>query len=164
MTVTGDALVHPPTRPAAARAILSAGFVAGALDLTAACVNVALRGHDPVWVFHSVASGLLGKAAFDGGEATAALGIVCHFLIATMAAAVYFAASRRIPYLVDRPYVAGPLFGIGVYAVMNGVVLPLSAFPFHVRYPPRALAIGLGIHMFLIGLPIALLVRRFSRR
>jgi hypothetical protein len=46
---------------------------------------------------------------------------------------------------------------------MQRVVLPLSAatkYPFSVRM----MVIGVVIHIFCVGLPIALLVRRFSVR
>jgi len=88
---------------------------------------------------------------------------VCHFVVATGAAALYYAASRKIALLVERPVFCGLLYGIAIYLFMNFVVLPLSAFPFKPSYPLRALIPGLLCHMFLIGLPIALAVRRYSR-
>ena len=57
------------------------------------------------------------------------LGGALHFLIAISAAAIYYAASRRIAFLTKRPIVAGLLYGPLVYAFMNGVVLPLSMIP-----------------------------------
>ncbi len=55
------------------------------------------------------------------------------------------------------------IYGIGIYLFMNFVVLPLSAIPFKMSYPLASLIGGLLIHMFGIGLPIALVVRRYSR-
>lgn len=144
------------------RGILWGGLIAGALDLTAAIVTSGLRGRTPIWLLHYIASGLLGADAFEGGVPTAALGLVLHFLIAFGAAAVYWAASRKLRWLVERPVVCGLLYGVAVYLFMNFVVLPLSALPFEPSYTPRAVAIGVTILMFCIGLPIALAVRRFS--
>lgn len=48
------------------QAILWGGLIAGALDITAACITSSLRGVTPVRVLQSVASGVLGAAAFKG--------------------------------------------------------------------------------------------------
>ena len=110
-------------------------------------------------VLQSVAGGLLGKAAYDGGLGTAALGFLLHFSIAFSWAAIFYAASRRIPFLTRRPAAAGPLFGIVIYLVMYFAVIPLSAYPRKVTYTPFLVGINLFVHMFLIGLPIALAAR-----
>jgi hypothetical protein len=139
------------------------GLIAGTLDLTAACVTAWLRaGVGPVRVMQSVASGVLGAASFTGGAKTAVLGVALHFLIATVATAVFYFTSRKLRLLVERPILFGLLYGVAVYVFMNFVVVPLSAVPPR----PATLSgriIGLLIIMFCIGLPIAVIVRRFSR-
>ena len=148
--------------PRALPTILRAGLVSGALDITAALIVYARFGRFSVRLLQGIASGLLGQAAFQGGLATALLGLVCHFFIATSAAAVYFAASRRLPILIERALVSGALYGVVVYFFMQLVVIPLSAIgprPFSLR----ATIIGIVIHIFCVGLPIALIVRRYSR-
>ena len=75
-------------------------------------------------VWQSVASGWIGKAAGDGGWATASLGIVTHFGIATVMAAVYALAATRLPVLYRRPLLCGFFYGFVLYAVMYGIVLP----------------------------------------
>ena len=148
------------------KAIFWGSLIAGALDITGACVASWLRASvPPVRVFQSVASGLLGPAAYTGNNKTAALGLALHFLIATVWTIVFYVASRKLRFLVQRPIVWGLVYGVVVYAFMNFVVLPMSRFP-----PPRTAPtlsgrlIGLTIIMFCIGLPIALIVRRFSHR
>ncbi len=144
-------------------AILVGGGIAGLFDITYAIVFWALsRGVPATRVLQSVASGLLGAPAFQGGSATAALGLLLHFLIALIWAAIFFGVSRALPILLRRPIVAGIHFGLVIYAVMNLVVLPLSAFPRKVTFPPLVLATGLFVHMFFIGLPIALAVSRIG--
>jgi len=149
----------------ALRAILLGGLIAGILDISYACIfSYIRRGTSPVVILQSVASGALGRSAFEGGAKTAALGLFFHFLIATTAAAVYYLASRKLRFLVNHPFICGPLYGIGVYLFMNFVVLPLSAIgPRATPLPLSALIGGLLIHMFGIGLVIALVVRRYSR-
>jgi len=151
-------------RNPAAFAILAGGAIAGALDITYATVFSALcRGVPPVRVLQSVASGLLGAAAFDGGLPTAALGLLLHFFIAFSWAALFYLASRWFPLLLRHAALSGVLYGAGIYAVMNLVVVPLSAFPRKLSFPPLVLITGLFVHMFFIGLPIALAARRASQ-
>ena len=63
------------------KAILWGGLVAGVLDATDGVVAFGLQGLNPIQVLQYIASGLLGKASFDGGLATAALGTLIHFFI-----------------------------------------------------------------------------------
>jgi len=138
-------------------------LAAGTLDLLAAFVNSGLRDVSPTRVLQSIASGLLGADSFKGGVATAALGLVLHFIIATGATAVYYAASRKLNFLAKQPVVCGPVYGVAVYFFMNFIVLPLSAVPFKISYTLPVLITGLMIHMLCVGLPIALAVRRYSK-
>lgn len=145
------------------QAVLSAGLTAGALDITAAFGFYALRGVSPVRILQSVASGLLGSAAFTGGAPAAVLGAFLHFFIALVAAAVFYLVSRRLTFLVRQPVLSGASYGVAVYLFMNHVVLPLSA----VAKRPFALDAALimvAIHIACVGLPIALVVRRYSER
>lgn len=163
MTLKGAASeVFPEGWQSAYRVILLAGLLAGVLDLTAALVTNAVRGLAPVRILQSIASGLLGADAYNGGLGTAALGVVLHFVIAISAAAVFYVASRRLKLLVRRPVVCGLLYGVAVYLFMNLVVLPLSAFPHKVSFRPALLVTGLIVHMLCVGLPISLTVRRYS--
>lgn len=146
------------------KSVFWGGLIAGTLDITAACVVSWLRaGVPPVRVLQSVASGLRGAAAYTGGTEAAVFGLVLHFFIATVWTVVFLLASRKLRFLVEQPIVWGLVYGVVVYAFMNFVVLPLSRFP--QRTPPTLTGrlIGLVIIMFCIGLPIALIVRRFSR-
>jgi hypothetical protein len=134
----------------------------GVLDILDAFVFYGLRGASPLRILQSVASGLLGANAFQGGLATAALGMTLHFFIAFGAASVYYCASLRLPALLRKPVPWGLAFGVAAYFFMNYVVLPLSA----VRKGPFSLAPFLnGVigHALLVGLPIALLASRSSR-
>jgi hypothetical protein len=148
--------------PNAMLAVLWAGFACGVLDITAAFVVYGFFGAKPVPLLQGIASGLLGPKAFDGGLTTALLGLLCHFVIAFGAATIYFVASRALRVLVDQAFVFGALYGVAVYFFMNRIVLPLSAAakrPFSMKF----MIVGVVIHIFCVGLPISLSVRRFSR-
>jgi uncharacterized membrane protein YagU involved in acid resistance len=143
-------------------AILWAGFACGVLDITAAFVVYGFFGAKPVPLLQGIASGLLGAKAFQGGLATALLGLLCHFVIAFGAATVYFVASSAIPFLIQNAGVSGALYGVAVYFFMNRIVVPLSAVakrPFSLKM----MIVGIVIHIFCVGLPISLSVRRFSK-
>ena len=152
----------PVDKPRAARAIVWGGLLAGLGDITFAFVVSGLRGVGPVRVLQSVAGGLLGRAAAEGGLATAALGAVLHFFIAFVWAAVYWLASRKLRVLVRHPVVCGLLYGFAVYAFMYLVVLPLSAAYFKPTFTPYTVSLNGAGHMLLVGLPIALAASKFS--
>lgn len=145
-------------RKSSVLAIVVGGVVAGTLDLLQACI---LFGwHIPL----AIAAGLLGKKAFTGGAGTYLLGVGLHFFIASSAAAIYFLASRRLTYLRESWIVCGLFFGAAVEEVMRLIVLPLSALHAHGPYGLKNLLMGLGVHMIVIGLPIAYSVKRFAPR
>ncbi len=138
-------------------AIGAGGLIAGTLDLTHACV---LFGWD---IPLAIAAGLLGRVAFQGGAGTYVLGVLLHFFIACSAAAVYYAASRRLTIMTEHPLVCGLFFGGAVEEVMRLVVLPLSALHARGPYSLHDLILGLAVHMVVVGLPISFSVRRFGR-
>jgi hypothetical protein len=142
------------------RAILIGGLVAGTLDiLDAFAFSYAASGVTPVRVLQAVASGVLGRSSYQGGVATALLGLTLHFFIATTAAAVFVAASRAMPALRRHAVTFGLLFGLAMYFTMYWIVLPLSAFRAGAFNWPSFIN-GILIHALGVGLPIALIARR----
>jgi hypothetical protein len=161
--VASDNLQSTGRRPL--KTIVTAGLVAGALDISYAFIIWGLQGVTPIRIGKSIASGLLGReAAVGGGTATGLLGLLLHFTMATIIAAIFYVAARNIRLLVDRAVPCGIAYGLATYGVMNYVVMPLSAIgqigdggPAYIRIT------GVLVHMFLIGLPIALITRRDLR-
>jgi uncharacterized membrane protein YagU involved in acid resistance len=140
--------------------IALASLIAGILDITSAFVIAGIKGTGSIRMLQGIASGLLGQRSFEGGMATAGLGLAIHFLIAFTAAAVFYAASRSLSSLTQHVVVSGLLYGIAVYIFMYWIVVPL-AFP-TARHSMSRDVTAVIIHIVLIGLPIALVVRRFS--
>ena len=144
------------------QAILWGGLICGVLDGLSAVGVSALFGGKPIRVFQSIASGLLGANAFQGGMGAAILGVALHFLIAFLAAAVFYAASRTFPFLIDGAILCGVLYGVAVHLFMSFVVIPLSAIgrrPFVLR----SFVAILIVHMIVVGPSISLTVRHHSK-
>jgi uncharacterized membrane protein len=131
------------------------------MDITAALLVYAHFGARSMRLLQGIASGLIGARAFSGGAATAALGLLCHFFIAFSAATTFFLVSRKIRFLTEHAIISGVLYGPIVYFFMQLVVLPLSAIGRR-SSSLESIVVGVVIHIICIGLPIALLVRKYS--
>ncbi len=161
MTAASSSILLRPSR--ACRAIGLAGLLAGCLDIAAAFVEAGLKGRSPVSLLQGIAGGLLGMSSFRGGLRTAALGASLHFLIATTAAAVFYLASRKLKVLAKHAISSGLLYGVVVYIFMYYIVLPMSAYHVRIALPPMGqLVRDASVHMFMVGLPISLMVRKYS--
>jgi len=154
--------VESNTRPHYLIGALVGGLVAGILDIIYAFILSSLRGGSALGVLKSVASGVLGAEAFKGGVPIAALGLVLHLGITMIAAGIYLFAALNSAFMREHYLLCGSIFGVLVYLTMNFVVLPLSAVPFHLKYPLQAIIQGFVSHAVLVGIPIAVCVRRFS--
>ena len=153
----GDSTAWPFGKRNAFLAIAVGGFIAGVLALLLPCI---LHGWD---IPLAIAEGLVGPKAEHGGVGTYALGVFLHFFIAFVSAAVYYAASRRLPFLKQHPLVCGLYFGVTVSLVMQLVVFPICAFHETSPIPRNDLLLGLLQKMVVVGLPISFSVRRFSK-
>jgi uncharacterized membrane protein YagU involved in acid resistance len=143
--------------------VLGGGILAGAIDLTYACTYHGLvSGVPPLRILQSIASGLFGPNSFQMGYMSAAVGFVAHFFILIVAAAIFYAASRRLAFLREHAYVAGMAFGVAIYCTMNYVVLPLSAVP-HFKTTTVSTLSDFAVHVLLLGPAIALVGRYFDR-
>lgn len=158
--MTTDAIPFPGKPLSPPRAILYGTLVVGALDFLDATVFFGLLGASPLRIWQSVASGLLGKAAFQGGLPVAALGVVLHFFIAFGIVSVYYLVSRKLRFLTQRPVLWGLVYGVAVYFIMSLVVVPLSAATSN--WPPSLIVFLNGIigHALLVGLPAAIFASR----
>jgi hypothetical protein len=143
---------------ATVRAILTAGFIAGTIDIGAACVIYTVG---PVVILKAIAGGILGPASFRGGAAVAALGLVLQWLMSWIIAAVYLVATAKMPIVRRNWILSGLAYGVVVLVVMNYVIVPLSA----VGHSPTftvARFIGNLLAMFLFGLIISYVASRVT--
>jgi len=155
----------------ARRAILWGGLICGVLDITSAVIISLANNGSPIRMLQGIAGAVLGPVTFEGGFATAALGLAMHFGVAFAATATFYWLSRRIPAMVEWAVPSGFLFGVVWLLVMYRGVIPLMAAlrPLYlsnvVKRPLPALwPLPLLVHMICVGLPIALAVRHFGPR
>jgi hypothetical protein len=143
------------------RAIAIGGLAVGVFDAVDGVAYFGLTaGQNPLQVLQYIASGALGASSFSGGLATAGLGALIHFGIATAATAIFLVAWTRIPALRRHWIAGGVAWGAIVWAVMNLVVVPNSGTP---QLPVTALAVlhGLLGHAVTVGLVAAYVGRRY---
>jgi len=171
MRASPDAGIQPHPgvrlRGALVRDVLLAGGTVAIADMTFATVvwvGVFQRA-TVLQIFQSVATGVLGRQAFQGGWVTAALGLLLHTAVALGWTLVFLAAkarwSRLRRWLCDArtALIVGLVYGALVWLAMDFVVLPLS----RARVTPPGSAwfwIQLAGHPVVVGVPIALLVGR----
>ena len=145
-----------------AQAIAYGAAIVGILDFLYPTLRTLARGGPWFLPWQGVASALLGGDAFTGGASVIALGIVCHFIVATCVVAAYVSASRWIPALTRHAVPLGMAYGLWVFFVMNWVVIPLTRIGRVPTFTTGALVGGVLMHVFLIGPPAALVARRVA--
>lgn len=111
-------------------------------------------------VLQYMASGALGDAAFEGGLATALLGLLLHLLVSFVIAGIFILSADRFPVLRRHAVAGSLLYGFGVFIVMTFIVLPLSAAPSLPVPTLFQLIESIIEHVLVIGLPLGIIVRR----
>src|SRR3954447_25684094 len=141
--------------------ILFATLVCGTLDTLLAVILTLMRGREPAAMLRFVASGPFPQA-INWSTAGSVLGLATHFVLMAMMVTAFALAARSRPSLLDKPLLSGAVYGLVTYVVMNLIVVPLR---FPAAWPPTGLSIAtqLFAHIVLVGLPTALITRRYLR-
>jgi len=147
---------------------LTAGLIAGALDITAACLQAYLKnGTAPAQVLRYVASGAVDPKTFSSPALLTLAGLLVHFFIAISFTFLFFFLAKQIPSLIKYPIPIGILYGILVWAAMRFIIL--ANFSRHKQKPIEGAeaiknaAIAAGIIVICVGIPVALLARKYVR-
>ena len=144
----------------ATQAIGWSGLVAGVLDAIAGVIVFYIFfGMDPFQVLQFIASGVFSPTAINGGFLMILAGTFFHFLIAYVVAVIYFLAYPKIQLLQNQKVIMGLLYGLGIWLVMNLLILPYSNTPKN-PFDINVAAVGIIWHMVLVGLPIALITAK----
>ena len=147
---------------------LIAGLIAGTFDITAACIQAYFKtGTTPAGILKYVASGAVDPKTFSNDTMLAAFGLLVHFIIAISFAFFFFFLAKQIPSLVKYPIPIGILYGVFVWATMRFIILPyisrLNPKPIIGQEAIKNAAIAAGILVVCIGIPVALLARKYIR-
>lgn len=159
MNISAETTVPAPANNAVLRDILLGGFVAGLADFIYPTVKTVMAGGSWMRPWKGVASGLFGRAAHDGGIGMVVMGAALHFFICFIAAALLYVIASRVKWLPRQWFVLGILYGIAFLAVMNYVILPLSAIGRGI-YPLENIHITAFVHILLVGWPTAFFISR----
>jgi hypothetical protein len=165
------------------KTILLTGLLAGSLDAIAAMTQFLIRnnGGNPLKVWRYVGSGVLGQDIMNKSLETAAIyGLLFHFLIAFTFTLFFYLIFPTIKQFSKNAFITGLLYGIGVWLVMNLLIVPLSNvnskgklwtkvigadgsshIAFQFPADPTQMAIGILIIMFCVGLPISLMTHKY---
>jgi hypothetical protein len=149
------------TRDSLLRTIVLGGmFIFIAQFLHTWIVPVLIQKSPFIAAWQYIASGALGMAAFEGGIATALLGVIFHLIISFVIAGVFILGVERIPLLRRNLIVGSLLYGFGVFIVMHMIVTPLSATPPLPAPTLPWLFEAIIEHTLLVGLALGIIVQR----
>jgi len=153
-------VARAPRRLSVRDGFLKAWLLCGVLDAFYATVLTWARGGEAGVTWRGVAAGPFGDVAQAWGAGGVLAGLGVHFAIMAAMAAAALVLFRRTPLADANPWLAGTLYGLVLYCVMYGVVLPAR---FGAPFPnPDKLKLALGLlpHVALVGIPMALILRR----
>jgi hypothetical protein len=136
---------------------LAAGLTAGTIDVFAAALINHAR---PDLILRAIASGVWGRWAFQAPAWMPAAGIGLQWAMSVVIALIFALAAWRWDTLRRRPVVWGLAYGVGVFLVMNLVVVPLSNASHRAHVTPLWLAENI-LAMLLFGVIIAGIVAAF---
>ena len=136
---------------------LVATLVCGTLDILFASILSTIYGNGPAAMLRRVASGPFPEAT-DWGAAGSTLGLATHFTLMAIMVIAFMLVARERPALLERPWVAGLIYGVITYVVMNLIVVPLR-FETPLPPPTRSITTQLFAHIVLVGVPLAFIAR-----
>ena len=146
--------------------VVFGGLLAGLFDILDAFIFWGIRtGAKPMRIGQSIAGGLMGEAAKNGGWGAFAVGMALHFGIAVTMALVFYVIAKAVPLIAKHAIVLSLVYGIGLFLVMTYIVVPLSAAYVgkNTPFPPQfsvVLVNTLFCHIILVGLTIGVMTKR----
>lgn len=146
------------------RTILAVTAVSGTLNILSAFAFAGMAGVTPGQILRYVASGPFGDGMSQGGAGAAVLGLCVHYALMAAMAAVFALAAQRMPALTRQPVLAGALYGVLIYLVMYGLVVPARFGPTHLpKLDTWHLGNALFSHIICVGIPMAFVTARMLR-
>ena len=140
--------------------IIAAGLLVGTLDISAAIIKTLINGGNPVRMFQFIASGVFGKAAFAGGAAFAAYGLLFHYCIAMCWTIFFFLVIAKWKITAENRVLTGIMYGVFIWGIMSRVILPLSSAP-ALKFKWMQAIIAMLILIAAIGLPLSFMAAKY---
>jgi hypothetical protein len=153
---------HIKSSSSAAKTILTAGFIAGTLDISGAIIIYCyiMRALTPVQLLHGIARGVFGDHIIGTDTTMALIGLCFHYIIAYCFAAGYLLVFPYVPFLRRHKIISGLGYGVFVWCIMNCIVLPLSNVH-HYPFKWQNALIAVAILMVCIGLPVSIITNKY---
>jgi hypothetical protein len=141
------------------KTIVLAGFISGSLDATAAIFFFTNPHslHNIGMVFRFIAKGILGKGAYSPGLIYPLIGLILHYLIATVWSTFYliiFSAAFKSGFLWAKTIAFAAL----IWTVMNGFVMPVFGYTTHNE--GWSVMRSFLILLFCVSLPIVVITEK----
>lgn len=147
--------------PNAPGVILTAGLVAGTLDILCAFTHFYINtGKNPLIILKYIASGVFGPTARSGGTGAMIWGLVFHYMIAFGATLFFFWIYPRLKFISANRWVTAIVYGLFIWAVTNLVIVPLSLIH---KFPSNFTqsVIAAMILIVAIGLPLSFIIGKY---
>ncbi len=146
------------------KTIVLAGLLVGSLDIIAALVQFYIKtGKDPLIVLKYIASAIIGKDAYPGGNKMAAMGLLLHFLVALAWTLFFFLIYPKLKLLSVNRVLTGIVCGIFIWAMMSYVILPMTKVPPGGAFNLKQATISALILIGAIGLPLSFMAYKYYK-
>jgi hypothetical protein len=142
--------------------LLVGGYTVATLDMLAAIAYWAPHGTPATRILQSVATWILGPAAYAGGTTTALLGMVVYAQLMWGVVALYHAIAQRHPVLLRHPMTCGAIYGVAAYVAIFQLMAPLLS-GIRPAFDPAWIATCVVVYATLVGMPCALFARAATR-
>lgn len=150
-----------PKTNTVAQTIFWSGLIAGILDAIAGVIVYFIYFKlNPLQVLQFIASGVYGPTSINGGVLMIVAGLFFHFVIAYVVAIIYFYAYPKISVLSKYKVASGLIFGLGIWLVMNLLIIPVTNIP-KGPFDGGLAVVGIIWHMVLVGLPISIITAKY---
>ena len=140
-----------------------AGLLVGTLDISAAFIQYYIKfGKDPLNVLTFISSAVFGPAAFSRGDEMKVWGLLFHFGVAFSFTLFFFLIFPKLYAILKNKIIIALLYGPFMWAVMQYLVLPLTAAP---KLTPtlQSANIAILILIFCIALPLSFIAAKYNR-
>jgi len=156
-------MTAPYTRSGTWRGLVLATAVTGTLLLLAGFAGAIWSGGSPLAMLTHTASGVIGDAAWRSPLIGPLLGLLVHFVLIGVIVDLYVIAAVRLPALARHWRVGGVLFGVLAWMLLTVIASPRDWPPAFLNLTPREAAVQMLLHILLLGLPTAVLIRLANR-